>query len=196
MHVRVCVDCGEEYRPGIAVCADCGGRLEDRTDDATPVVSSTAAPEEPVHDPEADFTDTILHAERAVDLRSQADQLIEEGIDFRLRPSRTAGYRLMVTSEDRDRALALLGLLADTTSATDASRTCPACGTTVQNDVNDCPECGLTVGDEANPLECPRCGHSMDGPNCPECGPSGTLLANSPACRRHAAGGFEGETIP
>ena len=33
MHVRVCVECGEEYRPEIAVCADCGGALEDRRDD-------------------------------------------------------------------------------------------------------------------------------------------------------------------
>ena len=30
MHVRVCVECGEEYRPEVAQCADCGGDLEDR----------------------------------------------------------------------------------------------------------------------------------------------------------------------
>ena len=29
-HVRVCRDCGEEYRPEIVRCADCGGELEDR----------------------------------------------------------------------------------------------------------------------------------------------------------------------
>ena len=31
MHVRVCRDCGEEYRPEIAVCADCGGRSRTAT---------------------------------------------------------------------------------------------------------------------------------------------------------------------
>ena len=29
-HVRVCRECGEEYRPEIVRCADCGGELEDR----------------------------------------------------------------------------------------------------------------------------------------------------------------------
>ena len=33
VHVRVCVDCHEEYRPEIARCADCGGVLQDRYDD-------------------------------------------------------------------------------------------------------------------------------------------------------------------
>ena len=31
-HVRVCRECGEEYRPEIVRCADCGGELEDRYD--------------------------------------------------------------------------------------------------------------------------------------------------------------------
>ena len=29
-HVRVCRECGEEYRPEVVRCADCGGELEDR----------------------------------------------------------------------------------------------------------------------------------------------------------------------
>ena len=31
-HVRVCRECGEEYRPEIVRCADCGGELEDHYD--------------------------------------------------------------------------------------------------------------------------------------------------------------------
>ena len=34
-HVRVCRDCGEEYRPEIVRCADCGGELEDRYEGET-----------------------------------------------------------------------------------------------------------------------------------------------------------------
>jgi hypothetical protein len=148
MHVRVCVDCGEEYRPEIAACADCGGRLEDRTDDGERTVVPDAAPEERVADPDEEFTDAVMHADRAGDLRSEADRLVEAGIDFRLRPSKQAGYRLLVTAGDRERALALLGLLVDHGSATDAARSCPACGSEVRDGVAECPECGLAVGDE------------------------------------------------
>src|SRR5258707_13851921 len=51
VHVRICRDCGEEYRPEIAVCADCGGALEDRwgDEDAATVrrPAGPAAPEAP-----------------------------------------------------------------------------------------------------------------------------------------------------
>jgi hypothetical protein len=151
MHVKVCVDCGEEYRPEIAVCADCGGRLEVRSGDGEGAVPETPSAPGGPH-PDADFTDSILHAERATDLRDQADQLVEAGIDFILRPATPAGYRLLVTADDRERALAALGLLADDAGATDggdSARRCPACGTAVPAEVADCPECGLAVGDEA-----------------------------------------------
>ena len=169
--MRICVDCGEEYRPEIAVCADCGGRLEDRTDDGERTMVPKATPlDESAEEPDEAFTYAVLLAERAADLRSEADRLIEAGIDFRLRPSRGAGYRLLVAAADRDRALDLLGLLADPGAGADA-RSCPACGVAVQPEVADCPECGLAVGDEPEPAACPRCGHAMEGPNCPECGP-------------------------
>ena len=151
MHVRVCVECGEEYRPEIVACADCGGRLEDRTDEGERTVVPDAAPAERPPDPDAEFTEAVLHAERAGDLRSEADRLVEAEIDFRLRPSRGAGYRLLVAAADRDRALDVLGLLADPGSAADAARSCPACGVAVRPEVADCPECGLAVGDEPDP---------------------------------------------
>ncbi len=149
MHVRICVDCGEEYRPEVTTCADCGGRLEDRTDDGERLVATVPpAPEEVEEDPEGDFTDSVLHAERAVDLRSEADRLIEAGIDFRLRPSPPAGYRLLVAPDDRERALSVLGLLADPGASGDGVKSCPACGTALAPEAADCPECGLAVGDD------------------------------------------------
>ena len=33
VHIRVCRECGEEYRPHIVSCADCGGELEDVYED-------------------------------------------------------------------------------------------------------------------------------------------------------------------
>ena len=61
MHVRVCVDCGEEYRPQITACADCGGRLEDRDDDGASGSSAGPADGETEEDgsPETDFTETV-----------------------------------------------------------------------------------------------------------------------------------------
>jgi len=169
MQVRVCVDCGEEYRPEIVACADCGGQLEDRDGDGDRLSLPAAAPV--ANDsPDADFTHTVLHSEKATDLTREADRLVAAGIPFRLRPARGAGYRLLVTPGDSDRALTLLGLLADRTANDEgAIRPCPACETPVQPGTAECPECGLAVGDEAGPT-CERCGQTLDGPDCPECG--------------------------
>lgn len=149
MHVRVCVDCGEEYRPGIAICADCGGELEDRHGDAA-AGAATEAPAGGGDDaPDSDFTETVLHAEKATDLRNEADRLLAAGIPFRLRSAPRAGYVILVTPADGDRALGLLGLLADRSGEHDGGpRTCPACETRVEAGAAECPECGLTIGDE------------------------------------------------
>jgi hypothetical protein len=147
MHVRVCVECGEEYRPEIAACADCGGRLEDRHDDGDRTVLPAAEPADTGPEPDAEFTESVLHAEKVTDLTGEADRLVQAGIAFRLRPGRGAGYRLLVTVPDRDRALAVLGLLADE-GAPGAERSCPACDTRLPAGAVDCPECGLAAGDE------------------------------------------------
>lgn len=145
MHVRVCVECGEEYRPEIAACADCGGRLEDRHDDGERTRLPAAEPPPPGPGPDADFTDGILDADRATDLTDHADRLLESGIEFRLRPRPGAGYRLLVSAADRDRALAALGLLAD---AVERAGACPACGAALAQGAVECPECGLAAGDD------------------------------------------------
>jgi endogenous inhibitor of DNA gyrase (YacG/DUF329 family) len=76
-----------------------------------------------------------------------------------------------VADADRDRALGALGLLADhAAEPTDTARACPACQTPVTAGDAECPECGLTVGDEIEPLTCDRCGRSLDGAVCPDCG--------------------------
>ena len=147
MHVRVCVECGEEYRPEIAACADCGGRLEDRQDDGDRTVVPPSEPSGSGQETDAEFTEAILHADKVTDLTAEADRLFEAGIAFRLRHAQGAGFRLLIAAPDRDRALTLLGLLVDA-DALGAERSCPACGVMVQAGTADCPECGLSVGDE------------------------------------------------
>lgn len=148
MHVRVCVECGEEYRPEIVVCVDCGGQLEDRHDDGDrTVVLPAAEPADTSPQPDAEFTESVLHAEKVTDLTGEADRLVEAGIAFRLRPARGAGYRLLVTAPDRDRALAALGLLVHD-GASGAERSCPACDTRLPAGAVECAECGLAAGDE------------------------------------------------
>ena len=44
MNVRVCRDCGEEYRPEIAICADCGGELVSQWEDENGVRMVPAVP--------------------------------------------------------------------------------------------------------------------------------------------------------
>ena len=174
MHVKICVDCGEEYRPEVAVCADCGGRLEETSDDAPRAKPGPRPPEategEADLEGEAEFTDALAYTDRAGDLRADADRLVEAGIDFRIRPSQPTGYRLLVAAEDRERALAAIGMLVEPESADADVKSCPACGTALSGDAVDCPECGLQVGFQADEIICPRCGADKEGTVCRECG--------------------------
>jgi len=180
MHVRICVECGEEYQPDAIICTDCGGRLQDRQDDggARPAVRESS-PAESAPDPDAAFTERIGHEDQATDLVTPADRLVDEGIECRIwpaqRPKRApfaladddgrrdaalasgTGYGLWVTAPDRERALAVLGISTAVEGAPNApgegpggSRACPACGAAVPSGVIDCPECSLAVGDAAD----------------------------------------------
>jgi hypothetical protein len=178
MHVRICVECGEEYRPDALVCTDCGGGLQDHLDEgggwAAPLDSS---PTESAADRGERFTERILQEDQATDLVTAADRLVDEGIECRVwpaqRPERAPfaladddgrgdaalpagkGYGLWVTAADRERALAALGLSTEVEGAANAhgegsggSRACPACGAAVPAGVVDCPGCNLAVGDD------------------------------------------------
>ena len=146
MTVRVCVECGEEYRPGIAVCADCGGALEDRDENAVASGGAGGASGDDVGDADEEvLTASVLHAERASLLTGAADRLAAEKVAFLIRPgAHNVGYDLRVADDDRERALDILGLRGVEGRAGE----CPACSTPLVADAVECPECGLTVGDE------------------------------------------------
>lgn len=189
MHVRVCRDCGEEYRPEIAVCADCGGALEDRYEDEGGPRLSAPLPEPPTP-PGADLVGyrAVFVTGHAPALVPLAERLGEAGIGFRLHESpkdpraTAASFSLLVRDEDGSRALRALAPLIDGSEETDrlhavesefvggAYRRCPACATELPAGGVECPGCGLGLGQTGAP--CARCGAPL-GPEdtaCPVCG--------------------------
>lgn len=166
MHVRVCPECGEEYRPDIAVCADCGAELVDHYEDergqvigadGVPVSNAVVAEEQPIEL-------SPLFSGAPSDLKPLAETLASAGIPMRLAPTEgRPGLLLCVTAADAVRALEVLapfearaselGLTAyavrDAPLPEAGYPTCPACQAALEPGIPSCPECGLELG----PLE-------------------------------------------
>jgi len=189
-HVRVCRECGEEYRPEIVRCADCGGELEDVYEDGrrrapAPAPSSPPTPKEDLSDHR-----TVFETARASDLVPLADCLREARIPFRLGEKAPAGdgapvlFALLVAQDrSREALVAIAPLLAaehGDEAGFDAVETgyeegrgyvrCPACGTAPPPGASECPECGLTLA--ADVPTCARCGSTLPSHDaeCPTCG--------------------------
>ncbi len=170
-HVRICRDCGEEYRPGVIRCADCGGELEDRFEGQDGAPPPKAASELPAPRPAP--VRALFVTSYAADLVPMAERLREAGIQYRLgeasaraegAPSR---YGLFVSEED---AAAALKALADVVAhgGAEAAQSveagfdkeqgyleCPACGTRTAAGTTECPECGLVLGAAEGEVEEP-----------------------------------------
>ena len=162
MHVRVCRDCGEEYRPDIVRCADCGGELEDHFEGADEGARPSAAPEAA---PDLSGHRVLFLTPRATDLVPMAERLREARIEYRLKeqPPAVEGasvrYALLVKDGDARAALvALADIVAPHEDAEgvhavesrfEADRgyvECPACGAHVAPGTVECTECGLGLG--------------------------------------------------
>jgi hypothetical protein len=162
VHVRVCRDCGEEYRPGVLECADCGGELEDRFEGGPEAAPAGARPE-PAPAP-VDYR-AVFVTHRAADLVPMAERLREADVEYRLAevPGTAEGaparYGLFVKGEAAAAALtALADIVAphEGAAAVPALETafdveqgyleCPACGTRRTAGTAECPECGLVLG--------------------------------------------------
>lgn len=163
-HVRVCRECGEEYRPEIVRCADCGGELEDRYPGDEP--KPKAEPELPA-EPELVGYRVLFATARATDLVPMAERLREAAIDCRLAEQPGVAkeapprYALLVRDGDARKALeAVTDLIAPHQDAADVHAVetrfdpergyvqCPACGTAPPPGATECPECGLGLGGE------------------------------------------------
>jgi hypothetical protein len=160
-HVRVCRDCGEEYRPEIGRCADCGGELEDHYDGQG--VESTAPPAtEAEAAAELVGYRVLFVTPRAADLVPLAERLRDTHVDYRLaeQPAAAEGapprYTLLVRDADAAGALgALADLVAPHEDAADVHAVetrfdpgrgyvqCPACGAEAAPGAAECADCGL-----------------------------------------------------
>jgi hypothetical protein len=164
MHVRVCVDCGEEYRPEIAVCADCGGALEDRRDDSGTPASRPAGASTSELTARSDLTGhrAVYQSREPRDIAKAAESLRHAGLAFQIaekplqNDERRTALILFVRDEDEPAALRLIapfnGPDAVAYAERDATR-CPACETTLPDNATECPDCGLALAAEPDPGE-------------------------------------------
>jgi hypothetical protein len=164
MHVRTCPDCGEEFRPEIVRCSDCGADLVDQYEDgetrgeAPADMGPDVAGPEPVEDWASVFTSTSSEA-----LREAAASLAAAAVRFRA--GATGVYlQLRVPADDYTRAAQALAGHDGAVVVTEATvpegqeaAACPACATPVPADAMECPECQLVVGGDQPP---PREGSS------------------------------------
>ena len=185
VHVRVCRDCGEEYRPEIVACADCGGELEDVYED-----EGAPSPRRVAED-EAEVVDlsghrVVFQTSHATDLVPMAERLKNAEMEFRLieegAPGTPARYSILVPEAGVKAALERLAdLLAPHTDsdAVHALETsyesgryvrCPACGTEQGSGLAECSECGLTLS--AGVPTCDKCEAPLEeeGARCAVCG--------------------------
>jgi hypothetical protein len=167
--VKVCRDCGEEYRPEILRCADCGGELEARMEEERGAWRAPARREAREADPRpaGDYRPILWNA-YAAELTPLADRLLAAGIPFYLRPREVegggaGGYEIRVRREERAQALREIEALHREASAGGEDATlpateddgpaarlprCPACGAPPAEGVAECPDCGLALSGE------------------------------------------------
>jgi uncharacterized Zn finger protein (UPF0148 family) len=159
--VRACRECGEEYRPGVLVCADCGGEVVVRGNEAKAPAAASEAAE---HEAPAALPHPLFVSARAQDVVPMCDRLREHGIEHRLTEERGTAdgapprYGISVREEDAAAALAavadLIGLheggdvraVAQGFDPERGYRQCPACGAAPPAGAIECPECGLGLG--------------------------------------------------
>jgi uncharacterized OB-fold protein len=190
LQVRVCRDCGEEYRPEIEVCADCGGELVTQFEDENGVRTGPdgfpAAPPEPAG-PDLTGYRPVFVTSQAKALVPLAECLRAAGISFHLHETPaspkapTPSFSLLVHDADAVPALRALAPLLDEgdeserMSAVEANFAdgaygrCPACSTELIKAAAECPECGLGLAGPGT--TCARCGTPLgpDDVDCPAC---------------------------
>ena len=162
MHVRVCRECGEEYRPDVLRCADCGGELEDLFEGEAGAVAAEAPSEAAAA--EAAGHRVLFLTPRAADLVPMAERLRAASLAYRLAEQRPATegapvrYALLVPEEGAKAALqALADLVApheegdvhavETRFDTERGYVeCPACGARTAPGAAEGADCGLGLG--------------------------------------------------
>jgi predicted RNA-binding Zn-ribbon protein involved in translation (DUF1610 family) len=157
MHTRVCPDCGEEFRPEIVRCSDCGALLRDRLeDDLTEVADGTgldgSAPGATASAPVEIRRRSLYSSNRIREIQPLAERLGSSGTPFWVE-SAGDSWTVLVAEADEEHGRAILaevlGAPESPSPAFDPEAgyaACPACGHALESRAVECPECGLAVG--------------------------------------------------
>jgi ribosomal protein L32 len=164
-HVRVCRDCGEEYRPHVVRCADCGGELEDRHGGEGTEAPAPARPDEAAA--ELLGYRALFMTPRAADLVPMVERLREARLEHRLAEQPGTGegapprYALLVRDGD---AASALRVLADIVAPHEEAEDIHAIETRfdAEHGYLECPACGARTA--SGTVECPECGLGLAGP--------------------------------
>ncbi len=144
MHVRICPECNEEFRPEIVRCSDCGAMLVDHWEgEEGPVVEAPAPPVATSFRVPADYK-PVASASAASEIEPLAQALGQAGIAFAVTGA-VHRFTLLVAPDDVERALDVLGVPQ---AVSDLPAVCPACGADATNAV-ECAECGLSLAGES-----------------------------------------------
>jgi hypothetical protein len=191
---KVCPQCGGEYRPEIARCADCGVGLVDPDDLEETADDRSEEPEEirdgedepsfslapPRHElPESD--DLVCLCWGSVDSLGMLSVVLDEaGIGHRIdrsrhqwRPDQACLYLRPEDCPAAERIMEAPEASADEINALEAeTRDCAACGASLPRGAATCPDCGLGLGMIPETVSCPRCGAvgGYESWGCPNCG--------------------------
>jgi len=156
MHTRVCPDCGEEFRPEIVRCSDCGALLRDRLEDDATAAGGAGpdgeAPGAPASPPVEIRRRSLYSSNRIREIQPLAERLGSSGTSFWVE-SAGDSWTVLVAEADEERARAILGEILGMPECPSPAfdpeagyAACPACGHALQSRVVECPECGLAVG--------------------------------------------------
>jgi hypothetical protein len=160
MHVRLCPECGEEFRPEIVTCSDCGATLVDHWEgepEEGEDVPLPPRPETPSAARPPEGFKPVASASTAIEIDPIARTLGAAGIVFAVTGA-VNHFSLLVAPEDVERALALLGVGE---APPEAHATCPACGADVQG-AGECPDCGLALAGDPEGLPDPGSSERLD----------------------------------
>lgn len=159
MNVRVCPDCGEEFRPEIVRCSDCGALLHDSVEGGVTNGAGNVPGEVGPSQGEAPAAVEIQRrslytSNRISEIQPLAQRVGAAGIQFWVE-SAGDSWTVLVAEADEARGRALAGELfgiAEHSAEFDPQAgysECPACGHALRPAVVECPECGLIVGGPA-----------------------------------------------
>jgi len=159
MHVRVCPECGEEFRPEIVTCSDCGATLVDEWEGEGGAGETDAPP--PRETPSAarppEGFKPVASAATAAEIDPAARALGAAGIVFAVTGA-INHFSLLVAPEDVGRALDVLGVAEP---GPEPHHACPACGADVGG-AQECPDCGLALAGDPEALQGPGSGERLD----------------------------------